>query len=83
MDQARRPSAGSGAEVALVDESGAEPAHRGVPGDAGPVDTGADDQYVNGVGGHGRKIFGPSCLRKGGVHAHVSSGTRPAAEHVV
>ncbi len=53
VHQAGRLGAGSGTEIALVHESGADPAHRGVPGDPGTGDAGADHQEVHGVRRHG------------------------------
>lgn len=38
-----RPAAASSAEVALVEESGSDTAHRRISGDAGAVDPGAYD----------------------------------------
>jgi hypothetical protein len=43
VNESGRPAAGSCAEVALVEESGSDTAHCGIPGDASAVDPGAYD----------------------------------------
>src|SRR5690606_12956725 len=51
MHQAARAGAGAGAEVVLLHQNGAEPAHGGIAGDAGPGNAAADHQQVRALGG--------------------------------
>ena len=68
VNQAGRPGARAGAEVALVDEGGPDSAHRSVPGNTGAGDTAADHQQVDGLLGHLLEMAGPRPVRKGSVH---------------
>src|ERR671914_2417285 len=49
VDQASRPARRPARDVPLVEQKDPEAAHRGVPGDPGPVDAGADDDQVEGI----------------------------------
>ena len=46
MNEAAGPARGAVAQVSLFEEAGAQPAERGVPGNAGAVDAAADNNQV-------------------------------------
>src|SRR5439155_20796069 len=48
VDEFGRDAAGAGGEIALVDQSDAQTAQRGVKGDARPGDAAAEDEQVKG-----------------------------------
>ena len=68
VHEPRRSAAGATREIGLVDDRGPDPAHGRVPRNAGAGDPAADDQQVDGPGGHGGDVLRTGAVRERSVH---------------